>query len=138
MFPNHLREAVNIRCERTDQPYSRNVIDISHHILNGSLVPVPLQLLDNTFRCLDSGLNMFDRIVAVNMLEFVIQYFQLRSNFLQCGIIKKHDGLPTVHIVIILKCCLHVVLSFTSYTSFCYNACGFPLFSYNPEIQNTL
>lgn len=42
---------------------------------------------------------MFDRIVIMNMDEFLIQNINLCGHLAKCGIVEKHHGFPGVRIV---------------------------------------
>ena len=68
----HLRDSVNIRCKRTDNPDSRNVVDVIYHVVNRGVIAIPLQLLDNALRRFDARLDIFNRIVLMYLLKFVI------------------------------------------------------------------
>ena len=62
--------------------FANNVNRRMKHVLYGCLVPIPFQLFHNTVRCLNSCLNVFNRIVLMYMLEFIIKNLQLCTNFL--------------------------------------------------------
>ena len=42
LVPNQLRQPVNVRCKRTDQTYSGDIVDVLHHVLYGALMPLSL------------------------------------------------------------------------------------------------
>lgn len=72
LLADHLGKAVNIRRKRTDNPDSRNVIDVIHHIVDRGVIAIPLQLFDNALRRFDARLDIFNRIVLMYLLKFVI------------------------------------------------------------------
>ena len=54
-------------------------------------MPMALKLVDNAFRCLQSRLDMLNRIVIVHMLELIIQNAELGLNLTKCSVINQHD-----------------------------------------------
>ena len=72
LLADHLGKAVNIRRKRTDNPDSRNVVDVIYHVVNRGVIAIPLQLLDNALRRFDARLDIFNRIVLMYLLKFVI------------------------------------------------------------------
>lgn len=50
LLTDHLRKLVNIGRKRTNNADSCDIVDIVHHIVNGTLVSISFQLLDNTLR----------------------------------------------------------------------------------------
>ena len=55
---------------------------------------------------------MLYRIIAMHMLEFIIQDFQLRIYLLQCRTINQGDFLPAVHLVLIIYYIFHLLHQF--------------------------
>ena len=64
---NHLCNLINILGKGTDNADSCNITQLLHHIVNRDLQSVPLQLFYNAVRSFQSGFNMFDRSMPVNM-----------------------------------------------------------------------
>ena len=42
LLADHFGKAVNIRRKRTDNPDSRNVVDVIHHIVDRGVIAIPL------------------------------------------------------------------------------------------------
>ena len=72
LFTDHLCQSIDIRCKRTDNTDSRNVINIIDHILNRHFVTVTFQFLNNTLRCLDTFLDVLNRIIFVDVHKFIV------------------------------------------------------------------
>src|SRR5699024_2472549 len=82
LLGEHICNQINVRSKRTDYTDSGNVPDMFYHVFYVDFVSILFQLFNNAFRCLDPGFNMFYRSVMVNMLEFIIKYFNLGVDLL--------------------------------------------------------
>jgi len=60
---------------------------------------------------------MFDRGIVMNMLEFIIEYLDFCVDFILCGIVKEHQGLPAVYILITFQVLKLIQANFTSFRS---------------------
>ena len=96
---NHVGNPVDVRSEGTDNPDSGNIAEVIDHVGDRHLSAVAFQLFDNAFRRLQSGFNMFNRIVGINVNKFIVQNLDLCIDLLQRGVIQKHHGLPLIHLV---------------------------------------
>ena len=103
LLPDHLGNLIDIGSEGTDNPNAGNIVNILHHIVNGGFMTMPFQFLDNALRCLDPRFDMFNGIILMHMLKFVIQNLYLGFHLFQRRIIYQIDLLPTVNSIIIIN-----------------------------------
>ena len=108
LISDHIRNTINIGREGTYDTDSRNIIDVLYHIIYSGFLSVTLQLFDNAFGGLNARLNVFDGIVLVYMLEFIIQDLHLRLHLTQCCTVYQCNLLPAVDSVPVFYLKLHI------------------------------
>ena len=97
LLPNHIGNTINIGRKRAYDADAGYIVYIPHHIVDGRRITVTFQLLDNTLRGLDASLDMFNRVILMYMLKFIVEDFHSSLNLAQRRIINQCDLFPTVN-----------------------------------------
>ena len=108
LIPDHIRNAVNVRCKGTDDADASNIVYVFYHVIYGGFLPVAFELFHNAFRGLDPCLDVFDGIVLVYMLKLVVQNLHLCLHLTQCGAVYQRDLLPAVDSIPVFYLKLHI------------------------------
>ena len=108
LIPDHIRDTIDIGSEGTDDTDASDIVYVFYHIVYGGFLSVTLQLFDNTLRSLDPRLDMFNRIILVYMLKFIVQDLHLRLHLTQCRTVYQRNLLPAVDSVPVLYFKLHI------------------------------
>ena len=69
---NHICNFINIRRERAGDTDACNIVDIKDHIFHTGFIIVAFQFFYDAFRCFDTGFYVFNGIIFVAVLKFII------------------------------------------------------------------
>ena len=123
MAQEYFQRAVRL-LEGTDDTDARDIVYVFYHIVYGGFLSVTLQLFDNALRSLDPRLDMFNRIILVYMLKFIVQDLHLRLHLTQCRTVYQRNLLPAIDSIPIFNLKLHIpsqsLLSQKALRPFCH------------------